>query len=210
MKKHLVVAKYREDVSWVANCPYETLIYDKSIGTRWKRNKSLPLVEQWQTELHFWPSKHIPLPNIGREAHTYLYHIIKNYDDLADLTFFTQGDPEPHKPNAKHHYFWDEPGSLTFYCWTPEWKCVGDGGPHHTGLPVAAIYETVMKQKAPEQFVYYPGAMFAVTANELRLKPVTFYEDLLRQLDVHGYAFPYAMERLWHTLLTTSSHTPCV
>lgn len=31
------------------------------------------------------------LPNVGREAHSYLSHIVKNYDKLADWTVFTQG-----------------------------------------------------------------------------------------------------------------------
>jgi Protein of unknown function (DUF3431) len=33
----------------------------------------------------------VHLPNVGRESHTYLYHIVSNYDRLADLTFFVQG-----------------------------------------------------------------------------------------------------------------------
>ena len=35
--------------------------------------------------------KTINLPNIGREAHTYLYHIINNYDNLADINVFLPG-----------------------------------------------------------------------------------------------------------------------
>merc|ERR1719271_2253245 len=34
------------------------------------------------------------LPNVGRESHTYLSHIVKNYDNLARWTVFTQaGEP---------------------------------------------------------------------------------------------------------------------
>ena len=31
-----------------------------------------------------------PLPNVGRESHTYLHHIVSNYDSLADWTVFSQ------------------------------------------------------------------------------------------------------------------------
>ena len=30
------------------------------------------------------------LPNVGRESHAYLSHIVDNYDSLADWTVFTQ------------------------------------------------------------------------------------------------------------------------
>ncbi|CAK0820081.1 unnamed protein product [Prorocentrum cordatum] len=36
------------------------------------------------------PNKCASLPNVGREGHTFLNHIIQNYDRLADWTVFTQ------------------------------------------------------------------------------------------------------------------------
>ena len=33
----------------------------------------------------------VALPNVGRESHTYLTHIVNNYDQLAPWTVFTQG-----------------------------------------------------------------------------------------------------------------------
>merc|ERR1711879_355135 len=44
--------------------------------------------------------KRVPLPNIvdGREAHTYLWHIIANYHNLAEWNVFTQGQPHKHFP----------------------------------------------------------------------------------------------------------------
>ena len=36
----------------------------------------------------------IQLPNIGRESHTYLHHIVSRYDTLADVTLFLQGSRE--------------------------------------------------------------------------------------------------------------------
>ena len=32
------------------------------------------------------------MPNVGRESHTYLYHIVENYDNMADWTVFTQSE----------------------------------------------------------------------------------------------------------------------
>merc|ERR1719235_888517 len=32
----------------------------------------------------------VPLENVGREGHTYLHHIVTNYDNLAEWTVFSQ------------------------------------------------------------------------------------------------------------------------
>ena len=39
------------------------------------------------------------IPDVGREPYTYLYHIVKNYDNLAEMTFFSQGNPFDHCPD---------------------------------------------------------------------------------------------------------------
>ena len=36
------------------------------------------------------PDGAIPLPNVGREGHTFLQHIVTHYDSLADWTVFSQ------------------------------------------------------------------------------------------------------------------------
>lgn len=43
----------------------------------------------------------IELPNVGREAHTFLHHILKNYDTLADVTFFVNGGTGPDGERAR-------------------------------------------------------------------------------------------------------------
>lgn len=70
-KYEIVVAKYKEDISW--SKPYQNLItiYNKSDK--------------------YFPGS-IKLTNLGRESQTYLYHIIKNWDNLAEITLFTQGE----------------------------------------------------------------------------------------------------------------------
>lgn len=65
----MVVARYNEDVSWAKK--YNSVIYNKG--------SDLP--------------DSIKLDNVGREAHTYLRHIITNYHDLEETIVFVQGDP---------------------------------------------------------------------------------------------------------------------
>lgn len=84
MTIEFVIAKYTEDISWTKELEsiFHITIYDKSEdGT---------------------------LPNIGREAHTYLHHIITNYEYLADITIFLQGNP------FEHHHHFREGSSMMF------------------------------------------------------------------------------------------------
>ena len=70
----IVIAHYNEDLSWLVPSASEATIYSKG---------SAPKIAQLP------PC--IPLPNIGRETHTYLYHIVANYHNLAEKTMFLQG-----------------------------------------------------------------------------------------------------------------------
>lgn len=67
----VVVARYNEDIRWTQRVNYNVIIYNKGA--------SLP--------------NSIDLPNIGRESHTYLEHILRNYDhlDREGITVFCQG-----------------------------------------------------------------------------------------------------------------------
>lgn len=76
----IVVARYNEDLAWLSSLPCTPdrfTVYNK--GPALGRT-GLP------------PNTHIlRLPNVGRCDHTYLHHIIANYDRLADVTVFLPG-----------------------------------------------------------------------------------------------------------------------
>lgn len=80
MDRELVVARYNEDTSWLRDWPFPVTIYNKGFPFEFGH----PLVEV------------IDLPNLGREAGTWLDHICHNYRHLADWTYFLQG--HPHSP----------------------------------------------------------------------------------------------------------------
>jgi len=64
----LVLAHFNEDASW--SDPYA------SVRTIYCKGSQVPGC--------------VPLENVGREGHTYLTHIVNNYDKLADWTVFSQ------------------------------------------------------------------------------------------------------------------------
>lgn len=76
-KRHaLVLARCTEDVSWAA---------------RWKDTFDIFVYSKCGTAAPAFSATWLTLPNVGREGHTYLSHIIDHYDNLHDVTIFLQG-----------------------------------------------------------------------------------------------------------------------
>ncbi|XP_038065590.1 uncharacterized protein LOC119735746 [Patiria miniata] len=83
----IVVAQYQEDLDWVKPFANRTFVYHKG-GDAWPTS-------QWYS----WER----LPNIGRESHSYLHHIITNYDHLPDVTVFYPGEIADHKRHCRRN-----------------------------------------------------------------------------------------------------------
>lgn len=74
----IILARYNEDVNWLNKKPYndyKVICYNKGDNNIKINNLK----------------KKIQLPNVGRESHSYLYHIINNYDNLANISIFLMG-----------------------------------------------------------------------------------------------------------------------
>jgi len=201
----LVVARYKEDVSWLADMPYPALVYDKSGAPR--------------------PSAQHALPNVGRETHTYLHHILAHYPDFAEYTVFLQARPFEHLAEKSGPKELAEQIAAAvgrgaqfkgFAYYTL--KCDGLGRPHDMrapeskgkwagygkDIPVAAVYEQLFAGAAPEKFhVKAPAGLFLVSRERILLRPRGLYETAMRQVlaDPHdanntGHAF----ERLWYLI----------
>jgi len=72
----IVVSRYNEDLKWTLFepfCNYEYTVYNKGNNEDFERSKVKKIVN---------------IDNVGKECHTYLYHIIQNYDNLSPITFF--------------------------------------------------------------------------------------------------------------------------
>ena len=77
-KIEIVIAKYNENLDYLNNEPfskYDQVVYDKGIYL-------------YDVSSNITYKK---LKNVGRESHTYLHHIIENYENLADITIFLPG-----------------------------------------------------------------------------------------------------------------------
>lgn len=77
----IVIARYNEDLKWIEwsiNSDLNFIVYNK--GSTFKQ-KGCTIKN---------------IPNFGREGETFLRHIIENYDNLAHVTLFIQGNPFEH------------------------------------------------------------------------------------------------------------------
>lgn len=82
----LVIAHFREDLGWLEHCLDKVgrvYVYCKDAKYCMR---GIPLGD-WQKErLHI-----VHLANEGRESHSYLYHLVHNYQNPAQRTVFTLG-----------------------------------------------------------------------------------------------------------------------
>ena len=72
MDVELVIARYNENLDWLKKIPKNIKI---TIYNKGKHDISYPIKS---------------IPNVGKESNTYLYHIIKNYNNLSKNTHITK------------------------------------------------------------------------------------------------------------------------
>lgn len=79
-KIEIVISRYNEDLKWITDemfRPYDIIIYNKGTNDNFAKPPNV--------------TKIINTDNVGRCDHTYLYHIVKNYSRLSDITIFLSG-----------------------------------------------------------------------------------------------------------------------
>ena len=187
----LIVARYNEDLTWLNSLRCVQTVYNKGED---------------------FGNGYYPLRNIGRESHTYLYHICNNYNDLHSVTIFTQGDPFPHCPDfiAKAQLIiqdgLDEPFRNLSNWVLPIQGLSCTAWPHHCWpnlLPEVA--HSLFGEDFNRPIWFGAGAIFAVTKEAIRRHPLSFYEKALRfftdgEPDTGCRGYGHAFERLWPTI----------
>jgi hypothetical protein len=75
----IVVARYNECLSWTNEYPFNQfkyIVYNKGVNEEFEKKHV---------------TKIITLPNVGKCDHTYLYHIVNKYENLANIIVFFPG-----------------------------------------------------------------------------------------------------------------------
>ncbi len=176
------------------------------------------------------PPGAILLHNVGRESHTYLTHIVRNYDRLADLTLFLQGNPVDHAPHdvpLNEHIALLAASAARYGCSTNlAWGVEPGFRPTVAGVATSeetfgAWFERVLGRSMPsvareasqraspvarEPLLWYVGGIMGMRRDRLTSRPRAFYEGLLRELDWHvNPAQGHYFERAWYYIFDACS-----
>lgn len=185
----LVVARHAEDTAWLRRVPREIQItvYDKGDGT----------------------TGGIALPNIGREAHTYLHHLAERHDTLAGLTVFVQGHPFDHAPDLHRRlralakgagtvrdFHWlgfladtdDSLGRRLFVPWSKNTA--------REELDMEGFHQTLFGAPGTDTYRFFVGAQFVVTREAAHHRDRPFYRAA-RELAASFPSAPHCFERCW-------------
>tara|TARA_Y100000816_G_scaffold291922_1_gene284982 strand:- start:772 stop:1470 length:699 start_codon:yes stop_codon:yes gene_type:complete len=210
-KNHIVIAYYNENLNWIKKIDrnkFDIFIYNKS-----SKNISIN-IDGINIET---------LENIGRESHTYLFHIIKYYNLLPDLCIFLQGNPFPHsirnlinelnninvidmkfKLLTKNRLFLNlkddflnESGILNNKTWNNNHNLNSSCIP----LTLFELFENIKENKYFST-CFGPGALFLVNKELILKNKFCFYNKciniLLNSRNITNPPEGHAFERLWY------------
>lgn len=197
MNMELVVAHYRENLNWLSFVDQPITIYSKDQPTE----------------------NSIVLPNIGRESHTYIYHIVNNYNKLQEWTAFTQGYPFDHAPDLLHRLHLN-PSGRAFMDQNLFFPLSGPY-PHSTTKKYDDPFNVWRNNSVNETWKWlYPntpcpeivtsifGAIFVVHKKAIQSRSLEFYQELLTMHETN-YILPWVMENLWAYIFVPYSNKSC-
>jgi hypothetical protein len=184
---HLVVAKYKENIDWAINANIPYTIYNKDQQCN--------------------DSRFINLPNIGREAHTYLHYIVSNYHNLPNYVFFSEGNCMSNRPLENTESIENLYSEINNFRGIPRVKPMGtrvveriegDSKCYELNLNVVRMYEKLFKIEKTE-FVYYIGGQLIVPRSRITFHSHTFYKHIYENIsDIRGVGYcAWTLERLW-------------
>jgi len=184
--KQLIVSRFKENCDWV-NGLKDTL--EVKIYNKFSQDEN-------------------PLPNVGREGHTYLTHIINNYDNLADINIFTQGNPFDHSTDFLNKI--SKLDSVTYtslsdkfnskqISFLNEMSVFGPGALEPSKIFWNSVFPNYDINKP---FMMDYSAIFAVSKNNLLKNDLKFYKNILGFLDKSNDPLEgHMLERCWNLIL---------
>lgn len=193
MKKELVIAAYNRDYSWTENLHSDVLITVYRKGKESLKDNEID----------------IPL-NVGRDVHTFFYHLYTRYDTLSDVTFFSQDYPFDHVYNyveiingtkeTWNTYARQSVDGCWFFSHNQLVVCDKKGGPNHPGigLPELNLEETwnkIFQTTCPEVFTFPAAGHFAISKEHAHFFPKEFYKNIIDILE-NEFTAPWEFERL--------------
>lgn len=222
MRKRLIISNYKEDTTWI-NQIDKSVIEETIVYRKYNQDNLSNYLDYKQTD-----ASNINLANIGREAHTYLIHIVKNYDNLYDIEIFCQANPFEHCydfleriHNIDKNLSFEQFGHIEKIVSKDEIKksvCefnfkylnnLIDKDPTWSRanfFHIDSIHLDLFGQDMPDKSIMKPYAQFAVSKNCIRSHSFETYNRLLKYFNdnVNYNVMAWHMEYFWHLLFRES------
>lgn len=188
MDYEIIVARYTENLDWLREVAHKAVVYNK--GTNNLDNS------------HMF-KQIINLPNVGREAHSYLYNIVHDWPTSNVVKVFVQGRISDHIPteyigleckyietlveqarnygistNYKEHDFGINSATYDFNISDR----IPGMQPARRYSNLGTWYTAMISPNFPSSMKWYVGAIFAVRADVIVNNKHGFYERLLRSI----------------------------
>ena len=199
----IVVAHYNERLHWLKLVANHSHVYHKGKDLR---PPPLPL--------YAWEK----LPNVGRESHTYLYHIINNYESLAEVTIFVQGEGFSQYCGGSVNKMIRKARNDHVCCkvvYRPgnEWgrinhvgkslREISSGVLRPSNFTLGEFYQELFGFSHPKIFNFCPTACVAATRDAIKKHPIEFYRKAISFVDDHANPEEgHYLERLWHDIFS--------
>ena len=202
----VVAAHFDENLDWLLAEASHVHVYHKG-----KRIIPDLRFNQWET-----------LPNVGRESHTYLHHIIQNYDRLSYVTVFIQaGTNADHANNcytnithyvkkasksgyaAKRTFVLDAWGRIPHH---GKWlTSLSSGKMRRSNYTLGQFWDVGLGIPHPPVIRSSLKGCFAVTRDRIHFRSLSTYKKLISFINDHpnpeeGHYF----ERMWHGIFLGS------
>jgi hypothetical protein len=212
--QEIVVSRYNENLNWIEEDPFNKhpiIIYNKGKNNNFKKTSKIKEV--------------VTIPNVGRETHTYLYHIINNYDKLADVTIFLPGStnlPNKYQRAKNIVYKIEETNETTLSCnidknthineydFTINTYKVSDEknlllnkttNVNTSNIrPFGKWFEKMFTNNEENNCISW-NSIIAIKKKNIMQKPISFYEKLLNEVDkVDHPEAGHFLERSWYAV----------
>lgn len=189
MSIQLVVARYTDNLQWITEPPFSShpyIVYNKGPNESFIKTSML--------------QKIVSLPNVGRDMHTFLYHIINNYDTLADNTVFlldtlfradrlVRAKAMVQAVEQTHSSVFGYRGgnfNMNQLDWIYNFK-IGDDDPNFKLAevrPFGKWFEHMFTNGEQNMCISW-NCLISITREDIIKKPKSYYERLIKEVDDH-------------------------
>eukprot|EP00966_Prymnesium_polylepis_P331792 7387358-Prymnesium_polylepis.3 len=136
-------------------------------------------------------SKRIALKNVGRESHTFLHHVIHNYDTLGDtIIFFQAGVNKRNEQQLGPRQKYETNLPDRFYGNNMRWLKEDHTWIHPNrrkyplpSMTIADFFECVLHIKYNRRLKWCPGAFISVGKTLIRTNSRNYYKSIIRYLE---------------------------